>query len=322
MRVDIFDVEHGACALLTLDDGKRIAIDCGHNATTGWTLGRHLRRMNVVWLDELWLTNLDQDHLSGLCDLWGAVAIGNILINPSISADYLWTLKYAGGQPTDDIRLLCQLIRSGLVNRPLQTLPKDVLIHYAWNVAGARFNDTNNLSLACSVHLGRVHFLFPGDLEEAGMTCLLSLPIFANSVRSTHVLVAPHHGRDSGCCDLLFEAMADGGPQICVISDGAVKYESQLTQSWYANRISGIKMENGTVRKVLTTRSDGHITIEIPPGQLGIVSTARHPLMIPPPVHSALSLADIFRQAPPQPIRRPSLFDFVEQMSRDKPTIR
>ena len=29
MRVDIFDVGHGACSVITCPDGKRLMIDCG-----------------------------------------------------------------------------------------------------------------------------------------------------------------------------------------------------------------------------------------------------------------------------------------------------
>lgn len=35
MELKIFDVEHGACALLTCDNGSRLMIDCGHNGDTG-----------------------------------------------------------------------------------------------------------------------------------------------------------------------------------------------------------------------------------------------------------------------------------------------
>lgn len=34
MELKVFDVEHGACALLSCDNGARLMIDCGHNSTT------------------------------------------------------------------------------------------------------------------------------------------------------------------------------------------------------------------------------------------------------------------------------------------------
>jgi hypothetical protein len=37
MELTIFNVEHGACALLDCDNGSQIMIDAGHNAATGWS---------------------------------------------------------------------------------------------------------------------------------------------------------------------------------------------------------------------------------------------------------------------------------------------
>jgi hypothetical protein len=42
MKLQIFDVEHGACSLLTADNNARLMIDRGHNATTGWKPGTYL----------------------------------------------------------------------------------------------------------------------------------------------------------------------------------------------------------------------------------------------------------------------------------------
>jgi hypothetical protein len=39
MFLEVFDVEHGACALITTSNGKRVMIDCGHNAATNWRPG-------------------------------------------------------------------------------------------------------------------------------------------------------------------------------------------------------------------------------------------------------------------------------------------
>jgi hypothetical protein len=53
MDLRIFNVEHGACALLTTDAGHRLVIDCGHNATTGWYPGEYLAGQGIGGLDAL-----------------------------------------------------------------------------------------------------------------------------------------------------------------------------------------------------------------------------------------------------------------------------
>lgn len=76
MILEIFDVEHGACALITTSNGKRIMIDCGHNATTGWRPGTMLRSRTVSYLDRLYITNYDEDHVSGFPNLADNVYVG------------------------------------------------------------------------------------------------------------------------------------------------------------------------------------------------------------------------------------------------------
>ena len=66
MILEIFDVEHGACALVTTGNGKRILIDCGDNATTGWEPGSALRRRGIAAIERLVVTNYDEDHVSGI----------------------------------------------------------------------------------------------------------------------------------------------------------------------------------------------------------------------------------------------------------------
>src|SRR3990172_8012895 len=68
----VFDVEHGACAMMSSPTGERIAmIDCGHNATTEWRPSTYIRHnLQRSRLDYLFVTNADQDHLSDLEGLW------------------------------------------------------------------------------------------------------------------------------------------------------------------------------------------------------------------------------------------------------------
>jgi beta-lactamase superfamily II metal-dependent hydrolase len=273
MRLEVFNVEHGACALITLDDGRRIAIDCGHNSSTGWTLHGHLESLGTDWLDELWLTNLDQDHLSGFAGLLRTTRIGNILLNPSITPEWLHAIKQEVGVVSQDIEALLTLMRAGRVNLPFAPLPAMVSVVYAWNACGVLFDDTNNLSLAAVVSMGSVNVLFPGDLERRGMRGVLQSPLFANAISNLHVLIAPHHGRQNGCSQDLFDAICPTRPQLCIVSDGDIQHESQETHDWYRQRVCGVQMRDGTTRKILTTRRDGRITFDIPAFGLGWVTT-------------------------------------------------
>ena len=59
--LEIFNVEHGQCALLTTDNGMRMMIDCGHSTVTHWYPGNYLSSLGISYLDMLVVTNYDQD---------------------------------------------------------------------------------------------------------------------------------------------------------------------------------------------------------------------------------------------------------------------
>ena len=97
MRIQIFDVEHGGCALVTADTGARTLIDAGHNSTTNWRPSTHLAGLGVSHLEHLIITNYDEDHASDLARLLRVVSVGVLTSNPSVSGDNLKRLKNIGG---------------------------------------------------------------------------------------------------------------------------------------------------------------------------------------------------------------------------------
>lgn len=97
MELKIFDVEHGACALLSSDDGKHMMIDCGHHAPNEWYPGTYLRQQGIGSLDMLAITNYDEDHVSGLPNLREQVNIGRLWRNMTVTPDILKDLKSEDG---------------------------------------------------------------------------------------------------------------------------------------------------------------------------------------------------------------------------------
>ena len=41
MKIEIFDVEHGQCAMIHCPNGKKLMIDAGHNGSTPWFPSLH-----------------------------------------------------------------------------------------------------------------------------------------------------------------------------------------------------------------------------------------------------------------------------------------
>lgn len=262
--LQIFDVEHGSCALLTcpvIDGCRRLMIDCGHNASMSWYPGAHLGALGVDRLDELMVTNYDEDHVSGFQSFaQNEVAIGCIARNASIAPDEILQLKRQAGVG-GGIRAFVNALPG------YQPVPTNVLPTYPgvevelFRNPYPLFDDENNLSLVISLRVFGKHFLFPGDLECEGFETLLSRSErFRYIVSTIDVLIAPHHGRESGICPSLFEDY-QCRPRLVVISDALKQYASQQTVGYYAGKCSGIEgFRKPGLRRVLTTRQDGEIT--------------------------------------------------------------
>ena len=85
--LEIFNVAHGQCSLISSDDGAHMLIDCGHNGGTGWRPSDMLARRGMHWLDELVITNCDEDHASDLPNVLATVDIGCLTRNPTVAGD-------------------------------------------------------------------------------------------------------------------------------------------------------------------------------------------------------------------------------------------
>lgn len=127
-------------------------------------------------------------------------------------------------------------------------------------------NDSSNLndySLVTVLKYYDNKMIIPGDIEKKGWNNLLENERFIDSIYNTDILIASHHGRDSGYFNELFNFIS---PKLTIISDGRV--QNTDATSLYSNKSQGmdcinIKNNETNNRKVLTTRSDGNINVEM-----------------------------------------------------------
>lgn len=263
----VFDVEHGACAIILSPAGERIAmIDSGHNATTGWRPSTFIRQsMNRTCLDYLFITNADQDHISDLEGLWEhGIEIPTLHRNRSPNASVLRAIKEAGGALTNDMERYLRIHAdySGPVAVPFNAGMGGVT-YSAFCNSFPEFADTNNLSLAVFIKYAGFKMLFPGDLEDAGWKKLLENPAFIEELTGTDILVASHHGRANGFCIDIFDYFA---PKAVVISDKPIVHDTQEMVPDYREAVSaiGVAVANQSRRRhFLTTRRDGDIFFNV-----------------------------------------------------------
>lgn len=264
--IKIWDVEHGACAMITHSQSNRLAmVDSGHNQTENWRPSDYIRRFHGARLDYLFITNADQDHMSDLAGLRDAgIVVSTLTRNPAVSADNLERIKRDGGPLTRDAEEFLRLHRSYThpIGEPFDANMGGITQVSFYN-SHPEFTDTNNLSLAVFFRYNGFKILFPGDLECAGWRALLRNQAFVDELAGTTILVASHHGRENGYCDDVFDYCS---PRAVVFSDKSVVHTTQETTDRYRQVVADPGVLVATTKKwrrVLTTRRDGHISFVV-----------------------------------------------------------
>lgn len=265
MRLQIFDVEHGACALLTADNGTRLMIDCGHNATTGWKPGSYLRQNGITTLEMLVITNYDEDHASGANDLFDKVSVRWLWRNTSVDGKTLKLLKSDTGMGLGIERLASE-IDNTYTGSGIEPVFEGLNLRKCFYNRYPSFDDENNLSMAVFLQCHERGVMFTGDLERAGFTELLKGPEFRDALSKTNIYIASHHGREGGCSSEVAALLTN--VFYVVISDKGYQHETQDTIPFYSQIAKGGPF-GGTTRKVLTTRNDGCILFRFDQGSWG-----------------------------------------------------
>ncbi len=262
-----WDVQHGLAAYLATPD-KHVVIDLGvgsygaRDAT--FSPLRHLQANGVSTLDGVVITHPHRDHIDDILN-FDALSPRALHRPQHLTADAIRAANSDQDQP-----IVARYL--DIDQRYRETVPPERDPFRAENNGGTAFQfftptkcaDTNinNHSIVTIVSHAGVKLLIPGDNEPPSWDELLGRPAFVQAIAGTDVLVAPHHGRDSGFHAPLFEKIQ---PRLIIISDGRFcdtsatdRYDKEAT-GWTVHQRSG-----GTqTRKCVTTRSDGTIVLKV-----------------------------------------------------------
>ena len=252
IKFTIYDVGHGFCAYLVAETGNVMVWDCGHKSDPDYRPSDFLPAAGCNGIEEFYVTNYDEDHISDLPRLRKRLHIQTLVRNPSISPSDLRALKLESGPISPAMEELLRMLES--FTGPVTNPPDfgDVRVRRYWNNY-PDFTDTNNLSVVSFVKCRGNCFVIPGDIETAGWKKLLAQPGFTDELGAVTTFIASHHGRESGYCSDVFRYCH---PNVIVFSDSPIKYATQQMADTYGQHASGITF-NGQNRNVLTTRQDG-----------------------------------------------------------------
>lgn len=290
LKIWFLDVGHGDCAYVELPNGARMMIDCGCGEDR-WP-SRFLKHYGITkskssvvipndqrkfGLDNLVISHPHGDHFAdieaihdeiGFYLLTGGYGALIDKIPPekmdwrkrqeNASKKFIEVVKHYNGQYEE------QKDRVVAANPPCK-VKKKRFIQYEADV------DLNELSWFVSFEMGARKVLFTGDMTAGGVRKILASPSadeFKEFVKGTTILKVPHHGRENGCSDEMFDAFG-GKPLLCIVSDQVLNEENEGTSNvaWYNERTQGVLFTQGgeeqQERKVLTTRNDGDIYLKI-----------------------------------------------------------
>lgn len=163
---------------------------------------------------------------------------------------------------------------------PTTAIPFDGLTVNVFSTSLCNKANKNNFSAIVVLKLGNAKIVVCGDNEIESFERLMVMGSFKNAVENACVLVAAHHGRETGYYDKFVELVK---PYLTIISD-TTKGDTSVTDK-YANKTTGYSVYNNNTnmmekRKCLTTRNDGNIMVEF--GEIddirycGTLSTSIH----------------------------------------------
>ncbi len=209
-------------------------------------------------LGNLTLTNYDQDHFSGLPTVRENVHIDTVRFPKNISSE---ELKNAKDEITEALEHVCE-IKNTYTSDATYHQPPYAVHCFSLNQSQLDSEEinTNHLSQLVFVEYGGSKICICGDLEKSAWEKILQNIEVQKHLKTTNVLIAPHHGRDNGYHEDVFKYC--NKPDCIIISDKELMYDTQISMAdKYGKQVpTGINFKGeNPLRKVLSTRNDGHL---------------------------------------------------------------
>ena len=259
----IWNVELGLAIHVKAPNGRYIVIDLG--STNDVFPLQSLKGKDVGYMI---ITHPHLDHFSD---------IDNII---HAKPDVLWRCHdYSKNElltgtrecDKDTITKYCNFVESyngmlSIEKDPSTKTPFDGLTANVYSTSDCDKSNKNNFSAIIVLKLGNAKIVVCGDNEKASFEKLMQNEDFKDSVQNAWILVAAHHGRESGYYEDFVSLV---NPYLTIISD-TNNVETSVS-SKYSAKSKGYEVYNASSNKkekrfCLTTRTDGNIEIEFGEG--------------------------------------------------------
>lgn len=259
-KMKVWNVELGLAVHIKAPNGKYIVIDLGSSETVS-----PINSLPNFMVKHMVITHPHHDHISDIDNLswlkkpntlWRVKALSRDDIIPNVDEDY----KDKFNKYFDFVESYNQSIEP--LNSPSNENTFDGLTAEVFQATGYSGSNINNYSGIVVLRLGNAKIIVCGDNQNESFKELMDSSSFKDAVKNAWVLVAAHHGRESGYYKDFVELVR---PYITIISD-THKSKTSVTEK-YTDASNGYDVFDNssgktTKRKCLTTRNDGNITVE------------------------------------------------------------
>lgn len=264
-----WDVQHGSATYIKTPNGKNIVIDLGTGSygDSNFEFSPLLYLKNyyeIERLDGVIITHPHSDHLDDIFHFYELSP--RALFRPN----HLSESDIRNGNREQDAEVINKYLEIN-TNYSSEISTEENPFN-AQNNGGVEFqffspvscstNNLNNHSIVSVISHAHCKIIISGDNEPPSWNELLERDDFKSAIERTHIIVAPHHGRESGFSPELFEHI--NTPKLTIISDGrfcdtsATNRYSDKMEGWTVYKRSG----GEEIRKCISTRNDGVILVK------------------------------------------------------------
>lgn len=257
----VFNVQLGLAVHVKAPNGKYIVIDLGTGTYSSGNLSPLLKRR----LDDIGYMVITHPHLDHIDDIL------NFDINPPDVLHRVGSITNAevmeGVRDCDREKFnkYCEINNRYSSPVPFSSDPSNPdnyggLISSFFNTSVCDKENYNNFSIISVFELAGCKVVICGDNESESLDVLMGRNAFKNAVMNADVLVAPHHGRESGYHG---EFVSLVNPRLTIISDTNKSISSAVDKYTTQSRGWTVWNQDGSsaTRYCLTTRSDGNIRV-------------------------------------------------------------
>ncbi len=268
-----WDVEHGHATYLQTPNGRHIVVDLGTGSYSSYYEFRpleHLRNQyGVRQLDYVIITHPHVDHID---DIFNFDSMNPLILSRPKHLDKKSILEKASNK--DKLKLEKYFEINERYNITVTDESPNSL-NNSNNWGGMNINtfspnlcgqsNINNHSIVTTFNFTGLKVLIPGDNEPPSWNELKNLESFTETTKDIDILLAPHHGRNSGFDS---DVMKHFNPRLTIVSDGAYSDTSAASRYSAISRGWPVYKKDGSseMRYCLTTRNDGVIKVKIGKG--------------------------------------------------------